>query len=295
MNVLKQPTKVKNLFERTGRGRWWTWNGSFTRLNEQETKDFIGKSCGTFCRRSIQTATRTMLRDFRALGPHILPIFVIYIYIQQSRLWVPSLGPYEIARHRNIRICTNKFGNSWTWSWWPLGLAAKRQGWLEIVAAFHTNLSVERDDVILAIPEVNMVIIRLYSLRHNLFQPSFKPGACLPGGIWPRTVWALEKMAGKMMRKEVSMGKKGGGSKVCAMTLLWNQVPWHSVEFTCKPCKLAQTFEALGSPRWFLWYNTDWSMFRVSVCLFLGSTIASLWLTTTYQFVINYVFCDGKT
>lgn len=200
-----------------------------------------------------------------------------------------------------MRICTNKFGNSWTWSWWPLGLASKRQGWLEIVAAFHTNLSVERDDVILAIPEVNMVITRLYSLRHNLFQPSFKPALSLPPrwdltedgvGLGKNGTWENDFL------KEVSMGKKGGESrfpsKVCAMTLLWNQEPWHSVEFTCKPCKLAQTFEALGSPRWFLWYSTDWSMFRVSVCLFLGSTIASLWLTTTYQFVINYVFCDGK-
>ena len=272
MNVLKQPTKVKNLFERTGRGRWWTWNGSFTRLNEQETKDFIGKSCGTFCRRSIQTATRTMLRDFRALGPHILPIFVIYIYIQQSRLWVPSLGPYEIARHRNIRICTNKFGNSWTWSWWPLGLAAKRQGWLEIVAAFHTNLSVRKgwrdlgnswgkhgdNPFVLA---QDTTFFNPASSLEPASQVGFDRGRC---GPW-------KKMAGKMMRKEVSMGKKGGGSKVCAMTLLWNQVPWHSVEFTCKPCKA-------GHKHLKLWDLPDGSYDTTPIGLCLGFPFVCFWV-----------------
>ena len=255
----------------------------------EETKDFIGKSCGTFCRRSIQTATRTMLRDFRALGPHILPTTIPFVGTQSWTIWNSKTSEYENMHQQFWEQLNMILMATWT--------GFQTAGLIGDCRSLPYQSIGRRDDVILTIPEVNMMIIRLYSLRHNLFQPSFKPALSLPPR-WDLTEdgVGLGKMAlGKMMRKEVSMGKKGGGSKVCAMTLLWNQVPWHSVEFTCKPCKLAQTFEALGSPRWFLWYSTDWFMFRVSVCLFLGSTIASLWLTTTYQFVINYVFCDGKT
>ena len=231
----------------------------------EETKDFIGKSCGTFCRRSIQTATRTMLRDFRALGPHILPTTIPFVGTQSWTIWNSKTSEYEnmhqqIWEQLNIILMatwtgfqtTGLIGDCRSLPYQSIG----RKGWRDLGNSWGKH-----GDNPFVLAQTQPFSTQLQACLEPASQVGFDRGRC---GPWKK--WHL----GKWWERRFPWGKKEGVPKF----VLWHccEIRYHDIPLS-SPASLASWHKHLK-----LWDLPDGSYDTAPIGLCLGFPFVCFWV-----------------